>query len=90
MINGTEHIIANIFDEKTKYYQMVKPEEKIRTDAKQMPNVYFLVLFAACREARENLLGQATHSKEVEEKRRVGVYQAQREESKEAPKSNQT
>jgi hypothetical protein len=52
VINGTEHIIANIFDEKTKYYQMVKPEEKIRTDAKQMPNVYFLVLFAACREAR--------------------------------------
>jgi hypothetical protein len=58
VIFGTQRIVANHFDPKTGFYELINPESTIRSMAESMPNVYFLALFASCREKRENEKGE--------------------------------
>jgi hypothetical protein len=52
VIYGTQRIVANHFHEETKFYELINPESSIREMAEKMPNVYFLALFACCREGK--------------------------------------
>jgi hypothetical protein len=53
-IDGTQWIGTNNPDPETGYYELINPEEVIREQAARMPNVYFLLFFAACREGRKS------------------------------------
>ena len=57
VIYGTQRVVANYFDQTTEYYELINPESSIRSKAESVPNVYFLSLFACCRETRENEKG---------------------------------
>ena len=54
VIFGTQRVVANHFDQKTGFYELINPESSIRSMAESVPNVYFLSLFACCSEKREN------------------------------------
>lgn len=41
------------YDPKDNYYEFILIEGQIRTFAPDIPNVYFLILFACCREIFE-------------------------------------
>ena len=48
--DGTQNILLNNYDPKTKFYQMYKAEEKIRSWAQSFPNAYIIGIFACCRQ----------------------------------------
>jgi hypothetical protein len=43
-------LVANKFDKFKNYYEFIEVERNIRSFAKDMKQVYFIVLFACCRE----------------------------------------
>ena len=57
VISGTQRVVANYFDQKTEFYELINPESLIRAKAESVPDVYFLSLFACCRETREDEKG---------------------------------
>ena len=47
---GSQKVLINEFDQYGTFYQTVNVETSIRLNASRVPNVYFLLLFACCRE----------------------------------------
>ena len=47
---GQQIVLTNNFDQETKFYHFIMAETNIRSKSIEMSNVYFLVLFACCRE----------------------------------------
>lgn len=48
--NGCQVVLTNNFNEKTKFYEFINVEQIIRLESKNLLNVYFIALFACCRE----------------------------------------
>lgn len=47
---GEQVLVTNRFDSSSKFYRFIQVENRIRGMAKEMDRVYFIVLFACCRE----------------------------------------
>lgn len=50
MNKGTQVVLTNSFDENTKFYHFIHAENNIRSYSSQLERVYFIALFACCRE----------------------------------------
>jgi hypothetical protein len=50
MVSGQQVAVANIFDKREEFYEFIHAEQNIRVVAPSLPKVYFIVLFACCRE----------------------------------------
>jgi hypothetical protein len=48
--NGMQVLLGNEFDEKNEWYKFLRVEESVRNAAKFNSNIYFLTVFACCRE----------------------------------------
>ena len=47
---GEQVVVANNYDTKNRFYELIEAESNIRFRARRMPKIYFIVLFACCRE----------------------------------------
>ena len=52
-MDGCQVVVVNKFDERLQFYQQIPVEKLLRTlkEDKDVSNIYFLVLFACCRES---------------------------------------
>ncbi len=50
IVNGNQNIATNNYCNNEKFYEFIKVESTIRFYSPKMTNVYFLTLFACCRE----------------------------------------
>lgn len=48
--NGEQIVLANKFCQNRKFYEMIEVEGTVRHNAPEMEKVYFILLFACCRE----------------------------------------
>lgn len=50
ILNGGQVVLTNNYDPKCKFYEFILVEMRIRLCSKNLTNVYFIALFACCRE----------------------------------------
>jgi hypothetical protein len=50
IMEGSQRCLINNYDDDRSFYELINVESTIRIKAMSMPNVFFLVLFACCRE----------------------------------------
>ena len=55
--------MTNNYNNITKFYEFINVEQKIRFESKELVNVYFIALFACCRElfVKGKKMGQQVH-----------------------------
>lgn len=49
--NGSQVAATNNYEKESRYYEFIEAETNIRQMANSMSRVYFIVLFACCRQA---------------------------------------
>ena len=49
MVEGQQNLLYNEFDNREKFYRLLRAEAKLRTFAEIYPNSYIISIFACCR-----------------------------------------
>jgi len=50
IVNGLQSMLTNCYSNQNKFYEFINVEQEIRLYAPKMINVFFLIIFACCRE----------------------------------------